>query len=216
MSGSNWLVIKKSLMAYELKEYINILKIHGTTFVLVVVLAIIAGIAYFSLRPVIYDISLTLNITRSGTQETADYKYDDFYRLQADEKFAETVVEWLKSPRTVSDIYSSSNINPKQFSLRKLEKSLRPEKLSSQVVSVKFSADTPEKAKMIADSIGKIIATNIESLNQDQKEKNWFEITAQTPVIAQNILNFWVVVLAALFAGIFLGFWAVLIIHYLS
>ncbi len=200
----------------ELKEYIHILKTHIKAFILVVVLAVIGGIFYFSLRPVMYDTSLTLNITRSGVKETADYKYDDFYRLQADEKFAETVMEWLKSPRTVSDIYFNSNIDSNQFSLGKLEKSLRPEKLSSQIVSVKFSADTPKKAKNISDSISKVIAKNIESLNSNQKEKNWFEIVAQDPVIARNILNFWIVVLAALAIGIFLGFWTVLFIHYLK
>lgn len=200
----------------ELKEYIYILKTHIKAFVLAVVLALIVGILYFSLWPVKYDTSLTLNITRNGTQETADYKYDDFYRLQADEKFAETAVEWLKSPRAAADIYFNSNIDASRFSLRKLEKSFRAEKLSSQVVSVKFSADTPEKAKLIADSISKIISKNIESLNLNQKEKNWFEIAAQDPVIAQNVLNFWIVILASLATGIFLGFWTVLIIHYLG
>lgn len=200
----------------ELKEYLSILKNHGKAFVLVAVLAVIAGIAFFSFRPIRYNTSLTLNITRSGVQETADYKYDDFYRLQADEKFAETVVEWLKSPRTVADIYFNSGIKTDQFSLGKLEKSLRSEKLSSQIVSIKFSADTPEKAKNISDSITQVVAKNIASLNANQKEKNWFEIVAQDPVIAENTLNFWVVILAALAAGIFLGLWAVLIIHYLS
>lgn len=200
----------------ELKEYINIFKTHIKSFILAVVLVLIGGILYFSLWPVMYNTSLTLNITRGGTQETAEYKYDDFYRLQADEKFAETVVEWLKSPRTVSDIYLNSDINPSQFSLRKLEKSLQSEKLSSQVVSVKFSADTPEKAKKISDSISKITAKNIESLNLNQQEKNWFEVVAQDPVVAQGSLNFWVVILAALVLGIFLGLWTVLIIYYLQ
>jgi capsular polysaccharide biosynthesis protein len=200
----------------ELKEYLNILKTHGKAFILVVILAVIAGIAYFAWQPVRFNTSLTLNITRSGIQETTEYKYDDFYRLQADEKFAETVVEWLKSPRTVSDIYSNSNINSSQFSLRELGKSLRPEKLSSQVISVTFSTDTPEKAKLIADSVSKIVTKNIESLNQNQKEKNWFEISAQSPVITKGVLNFWIVVLAALATGIFLGLWTVLIIHYLK
>ena len=200
----------------ELKEYLNILKTHIKAFILVVVLTMIAGIAYLTFRPVSFDTSLTLNITRSGTQTTADYKYDDFYRLQADEKFAETVVEWIKSPRTVSDIYASSDINASQFSLGKMEKSFRSEKLSSQIVSVKFSTDTPEKAKKISDSINKVIAKNIASLNLNQKEENWFEIVAQDPVITQSRLNFWLVILAALTAGIFLGLWTVLIIHYLQ
>lgn len=200
----------------ELKEYLNILQTHLKAFILTAVLIVIAGIAYLIFRPVSFDTSLTLNITRSGTQATADYKYDDFYRLQADEKFAETVVEWLKSPRTVSDIYASSDINANQFSLGKLEKSFRSEKLSSQIVSVKFSADTPEKARKISDSIATVVAKNIASLNANQKEENWFEIVAQDPVVAQNRLNFWVVILAALALGIFLGFWTILIIHYLK
>jgi len=200
----------------ELKEYLNILKTHIKAFILVVILVVIAGIAYLIFRPVSFDTSLTLNITRSGIQDTADYKYDDFYRLQADEKFTETVVEWLKSPRTVADIYFNADIDANQLSLGKLEKSLRSEKLSSQIVSVKFSADTPEKAKKISSSISQVIAKNIESLNANQQEKNWFEIVAQDPVIAQNSLNFWVALAAALAIGIFLGLWTVLIIHYLK
>ncbi len=206
----------KTTRFMELKEYIHILKMHIKAFILTVILVLIGGVLYFSLRPVMYSASLTLNITRSGTQETADYKYDDFYRLQADEKFAETVVEWLKSPRTVADIYFNSDIDANQFSLGKLEKSLRSEKLSSQIVSVKFSSDTPEKARKIAGSISQVITKNIESLNLNQKEKNWFEIVAQDPIITQNILDFWIVALAFLAIGIFLGFWTILLIHYLK
>jgi capsular polysaccharide biosynthesis protein len=200
----------------ELKEYLNILKIHIKTFVLMVVLVVIAGIAYLIFRPIIFNASLTLNITRNNTQTTADYKYDDFYRLQADEKFAETIVGWMKSPRTVSDIYADADISTDQFSLEKMEKIFHSEKLSSQIVSIKFSTNTPEKAKKISDSIGKIIARNIDSLNKNQKEESWFEVVAQNPVIVQNKVNFWLVILAALALGIFLGLWTVLIICYLK
>lgn len=200
----------------ELKEYVKIVKIHNGAFLLTVVLIVTAGVLYFSLRPVSYNTSLTLDITRSGVQDTIDYKFDDFYRLQADEKFTETVVQWLKSPQVVADIYTASGINPAQFSLRRLAKNLQSEKLSSQIVSISFSTSTPDEARKIAVAVSSIITKNIENLNRDQKDTNWFKIVEHDPIIVKNTVAFWFVLMVTLAIGIFLAFWVVFIIHYLE
>jgi capsular polysaccharide biosynthesis protein len=111
----------------ELKEYINIIKKELKLFISITVIIILAAFAYFYLRPVSYLASLTLNITRLGSQETPDFKYDDFYRLQADEKFAETLVQWLKDPRMVTDIFSSTGLDVQNKNLKELRKSLKAE-----------------------------------------------------------------------------------------
>ena len=80
-----------------------------------------------------------------------NYKYDNFYRLQADEKFAETLVEWLKSPRIEEKIFKEAGIDPSGYSLKKLAKSIKAEKMSSQVVAVSFSS--PDKNAAMRNSI---------------------------------------------------------------
>lgn len=200
----------------ELKEYLAILKANFKLFSSILAIVILASFSYFYLKPVSYETSLILNITRSGSQQSDQYKFDDFYRLQADEKFAETLVQWIKSPRLALDIWTKAGNNPEKLSLNRLSKLFKVEKLSSQIVSVKFSVAHPEMAKKLADSVVAIISRETEALNKNQQEENWFQVVALNPVILISRVNpFWLF-LASLMLGIFLGFWIVLAKHYLK
>ncbi|MFZ2193372.1 MAG: hypothetical protein WAV31_03950 [Candidatus Moraniibacteriota bacterium] len=199
----------------ELKEYFKIIQQQKGLFLAIVVLLPLAVFAYFTFLPISFDASLTLNITRSGSQISDSYKYDDYYRLQADEKFVETIVEWIKSPRTEEDIYIDSKIDTSNYSLKKLAGSIKAEKRSSQIVAINFSAPDQETARRIAISISKIISQNIQNLNKDQKEINWFEIVSGEPVIRQNKISSFMV-LVVFFGTIFLAFFSVLFRHYLK
>lgn len=200
----------------ELKEYLKIFRESIKLFLAVIAVVVVAGFAYFWLKPVSYLTSLALNITRSGAQQTGDYRYDDFYRLQADEKFAETVVEWLKNPRTATDVYEKAGIDTNGFSMRQLSKSFVSEKLSSQIVSVSFSAKDEKSAQKISDAISEIVSKNTEALNKNQNENTWFAIVAQKPVIIRDNIGALIILLASLALGIFLGFWVVMLRHYLK
>lgn len=198
----------------ELKEYIKIIRNNAKLFWLIVIIVIAASFVYFYTRPVSYDTSLVLNITRGGTSTSADYNYGGFYRLQADEKFSETVVQWLKSPRVVSDIFQEAGLESQSMSMRNLAKAFNAEKMSSQVVSVSFSSESEKQAEKTAQAIAKIIFQNTQGLNKDQKEKDWFEIMALEPVIIKSQTSYSLVFAVSFLAGIFLAFWAVMIIHY--
>jgi capsular polysaccharide biosynthesis protein len=200
----------------ELKEYAKILKENKEIFWLVVAIIVLGSLGFLFLRGNSYSSSLTLDITRQGSQNTADYKFDDFYRLQADEKFSETVVQWLQSPRIVSEVYSRSGVDVSGMTLRQLERTLKPEKLSSQIVSVSFSSKNPESAQKIADSIFEVVSENTQNLNKEQNESAWFKIIAQDPVVIKDSFNLLIVLLAALFIGMFVSFWVVLFFHYIK
>ena len=200
----------------ELKEYLAIIRSDFKLFGSVVAVVILASFSYFYLQPTVYEASLILNITRSGLQKSDQYKFDDFYRLQADEKFAETLVQWIKSPRIVLDIWTASGNNPENLNLRQLSKLFKAEKLSSQIVSVKFSTANPEIARKISDSIMEVISRETAALNKDQREENWFAIVAPDPVVLISRINPFFLFLASLVMGLFLGFWIVLVRHYLK
>ncbi|MFZ2188055.1 MAG: hypothetical protein WAV73_00640 [Candidatus Moraniibacteriota bacterium] len=200
----------------ELKEYLLIIRKQVKLFVGVIALFVLGILGYFIFRPVVFDTSLFLNITRVGNQVSEGYKYDDFYRLQADEKFAETIVEWLKSPRIVVDISSAAGRNVEELSLKQLTKIFQAEKMSSQIVSVKFSAADKKTAEKNAQAISDVLRKNTEKLNEDQQEDTWFEIKADNPVIIENAPDLRIVFLAALAMGIFMGFWIVMLKHYLK
>ena len=68
----------------EFKEYLAIIKSNFRLFCSIVAIVILASFSYFYLKPISYEVSLAFNITRSGLQKSDQYKFDDFYRLQAD------------------------------------------------------------------------------------------------------------------------------------
>jgi len=200
----------------ELKEYLAIFKKHFWPFLFVIALLITAAVLFQLFRPLSHKSSLTLNVTRIGAQQTGDYKYDDFYRLQADERFADTVVRWLGSPRVVVDIYNESKITTEGLSSRKLSRIFKARRLSSQVIEVSYITKDVKTAQGIAEAVVKIINQETEKLNELQKEEAWFTIAAEEPVIRENKWPWEVALLASLLLGIFFGFWAVLIRHYLE
>jgi capsular polysaccharide biosynthesis protein len=191
----------------ELKEYILIFKKHYKLFWLIVALTMFAGIAFQFLRPINYKANLTLNITRVGSQETSDYKYDDFYRLQADERFADTIVRWLGSPRILEDIKNNSGVNGWQAKIK-------AQRLSSQMIQAVYYVDGPKIGKQLSDSILKVLNQETEKLDEDQNEKTWFRVIGSEPVVILNQFRTGYVLLISLMLGFFLGFWGVMLKHY--
>lgn len=198
----------------ELKEYVKIIKNNYKFFIFIILIVVFSSLLFFYTKPISYDVSLVINITRSGASAATEYNYGGFYRLQADEKFAETVVRWLKSPRIAQNILEEAELESGELNMRKLARIFKAEKMSSQVISISFSSANEEQANRISQSIKEIISRNTENLNKYQKENDWFKIIALTPVIIKNQTNFCLIFLISLVVGIIIAFWAVLLIHY--
>ncbi len=200
----------------EFREYLAIFRKHIKLFLAVIAIFFLAGLAWQFLRPLSYISSLTLNITREGSQPTSDYKYDDFYRLQADERFSDTVVRWLESPRVAVDIYNDAKIVASGLNQRTLSQVFKAQRFSSQEIEVTYVASDSQTARTLAQSIVKVLNDKTQELNKLQKEENWFMVMGSDPVVSENKLNTNLVILASLVLGAFLGIWAVLIRHYFS
>lgn len=198
----------------ELRKFGRIIRDNSLVFWGIPVLFVVLGISYSLWKPISYTTSMTVSITRKGTQTTQDYKFDDFYRLQADERFAETLVQWLKSPSIVSEILKRSGITQGEADPKSLSKIFDPKKLSSQVVSMTFSSESEEKAEKLSQAMLLILRENTESLNQDQKQENWFKIIGKDPLIVRDTADLLLVVFLCLAAGFFVSTWSVLLINY--
>jgi len=200
----------------ELREYYKILKANASVVVYAIVIAVVVAYAWSVRVSQAYNVSLLLNISRTGSQSTSDYRYDQFYRLQADDKFAETVVEWLKSPGVSQDIFAKAGVNSDQKTMRDLSKSFQAEKLSSNLVSVKYSIETNDEAAKIAPVIESILADHTKNLNSAAKDPNWFQIDMSNLIVLKNVqdlpLNLGIAGIAGLFLGALLAFGK----HYIS
>ncbi|HLM83658.1 MAG TPA: hypothetical protein VK254_00380 [Candidatus Bathyarchaeia archaeon] len=200
----------------ELKEYYKILKTKISVVIYVAIIAIVVVYAWSVKASKKYNASLLLSISRSESQTTTDYRYDQFYRLEADEKFAESVVEWLKAPGVANDIFAKARINTDQKTMHALSKSFQAEKLSSNLIGINFSSSTDEEAAKIAPAIASVISEKTKSLNADAKDPDWFQVNAGNLIILKNTqdlrLNLGIAALAGIFFGALLAFGK----HYIS
>ncbi len=193
----------------ELKEYLKMFKDNYQVFFITLGVVLVVGLSFQLVIKNKYKAEVDLNVTRTGYQkDTSDYRYDEFYRLQADERFADTLVRWLGSVVIKNDI-------SKEVSGILFEK-LKAERLSSQMIKVSFLIYNQEDAKQVTQAINEVLNKNIAELNLEQKNPQWFKVLVSYPVV-NNYEPSWIKLIGILLViGFFLGFWTVLIRHYLK
>ena len=154
----------------ELKEYLAVFRARTNLFLGIILAALVSGALFYFFQPIKYRAELVLNVTRTGQVKTADYQFDDFYRLQADERFADTVVRWLETERMQNDIRKGAKIADNQIF------SLTAKRLSSQMIDVNILASDPGAAEKIALAVSATVNLEAEKLNAWQQKEGWFKV----------------------------------------
>ena len=68
----------------------------------------------------------------------------------------------------------------------------------------------------MANSLVKVVNSQTEALNHDQKEVSWFAIAGEDPVVRDGRISLVVSLSVALVVGLILAFWLALVVHYFS
>lgn len=194
----------------ELKEFFAIFALNKKIFWGIIIIFIICGAIIYFAQSQTYKTSLTLNITRDSAPKSSEYSYDSFYRLQADERFADTVVRWTQSAHVVKDVFG--DMGTTSFMSRK---KFNAKRLSSQVVDVTFITSTKKEAESIAKKLVTALNQESEKLNIEQKQDNWFIILGSESVIEDNKTSLLFLLSLGAFVGFFVAFWTVMIKHYM-
>lgn len=192
----------------ELRDFLRVFKKQQIFYFWVVLSAVLVAWVWQISQPVSYQATLLINIGRTGVSETTDYTYDSFYRLQADERFADTVVRWLGTPRVVEDIYREAHIDTAERA------TFRAGRLSSQVISVKYDGEYRKTLEQLSTALVTVLNHYTNTLNTEGQEKSWFVVLGSEPVLEDARVNLRTALLIGLALGLFVGFWAVLFRHY--
>jgi len=200
----------------ELREYYKIWRENISVVIYTIVITAIVVYAWSMRVSQNYNTSFLLDISRAENQPTSDYRYDQFYRLQADEKFAEAIVEWLKTPGVAQDIFSRAGIGTEQKTMRQLAKSFGAEKLSSLAIRVSFSTQTKEEAEKVAAAVSNVVSAKTENLNKEARDPNWFKVDISNLVVLKNIQDLRINLAIAALAGLFIGTLLAFGKHYIS
>lgn len=191
----------------NIQEYIAVLKREKEFFFALVIGLWLLSFLWFLLQPISYSGALLVNIGRTVNEPSTEYSYDNFYRLQADERFGDTLVRWLSNPRIVSDILMAAGSSPEQYSEKSLQSLFQAKRLSSQVVEVRYTGQSREGVKKYAEALIEVTQEYTESLNSTQV--NWFRVSGSEPIIRDARLPAFPFLALSLFASIFVAFWAV-------
>lgn len=200
----------------EMREYIGIFRRQAGVFWSITLFLVATAFVWQSHQPVVYQASLLLDIGRSGIAVTPDYTYDGFYRVQADERFADTVVRWLGDPRVVQDIYAEAGLKAENLGLKSLAGAFSAGRLSSEVIEVSYRGMNQRTLADLAPAVSRTLERYTRSLNVDRAEPGWFTIVGNEPVIRDARIALWPALGAGLVAGLVAAFWIVLLRHYFS
>lgn len=195
----------------EFIRCINILKKDARLFWGIVLACLVLAAIWQQSQGPRFEATQLLNVGRDGTQATTDYTYDGFYRLQADERFADTAVRWLGSPRVAEDIYREAEISVRGDA----GEAFQAGRLSSQMIEVRYEAASPEALTRLGRAIPLVLNRYAESLNQNFRESSWFVIVSSDPVVEDGRVPVLPALSIGLLLGLFLAFWGVLLRHYL-
>lgn len=202
--------------AMDFREIIQLYWEERRIFILIIAISVFGALLWQVNQSLVYRADLLLNIGRSGIQKTPDYSYDNFYRLQADERFGDTVVRWLQSPRVVSDILLQTDIRPESSSERELGNMIVAKRLSSQVIETSFTNAKKDVLEKESEVIVKVLNEYTAGLNQGGSAEGWFLVVGSNPVIIDARATTKTAIIFGMAAGVFFAFWSIALKRYFS
>lgn len=198
----------------ELKQYIGILRKERKIISGTVLLVFVLVMAFSGFKKTFYENDMLLLISRNGTQNTADYKYDGYYAGQASDNFADNVSQWLTSASMAHDIYSRAKVSNGIDKISNFSKIFKAKKMASQYVEVRYQTKSAEEGRNIARAIVDVLQEKADSLSKASSEEISFKIIYNDPFILESKTNFAVNGILAVLGGLFLGIFMAFIRYY--
>lgn len=163
-----------------------------------------------------YDVSLSLTVSRYGTQSAQDYKYDNYYAIKASDEFGETVSGWFKTPEMTQAIFKKLAVRPGSMSLDSLKRRFKAAKISPNLVEVRFSAKNENEAKNLAQAVSDTVVEKTNLLNVSSWQGISFLVAGGEPVIVKNEMAIWWNLLTGFLVGLVVGFFVFISKEYFS
>lgn len=200
----------------ELKEYFKIFKKEKNIISSTILVLLVLVLIFSSLRGVFFENDMLLLISRNGTQNTPDYKYDGYYAVQASDVFADNVSQWLGSASVANEIYARAKAENEMKSLKDFSKVFKADKLSSQYIKVRYSSKDKETAINLAHAMVDVLQEKADLLAASSAEQIGFKVIYSEPLSVENKSDLLVNGILAIAGGLFLGIFLALGKNYFS
>ncbi len=207
----------------ELKEYLKIIKKHKKVFF--TTWGVILFLAWFIVfvRPIIYTGEVTAFTIRNSqdVEEIVSKEYDYHYRLEADGKLAEILVQYLndkfllKESLDIKGYEMSEGLNLKVISRGEKDwimAHITGEVLSSGYIKVYINSHEENLIEPISNRLFEQLESRMLKIGNDKNKKIGLEISPV--IISQKEKMYIPVELGAFFGGLLVAIFTVLGVHY--
>ena len=200
----------------ELHEYFSVARKYWLLLVTTTLVLLVASLGFRALQPDSFKASRALTISRVNIQETQDYKFDNYYTIQASELFGRTVIGWLETPANVLDIYEDAGIAAPTNNLNALARTVDATRIAPQVIQIEFTHGNADEAKKIADSVVRIVEREISKENSQENTDAFFHAEASETVVVESEKYYALIAIASIVVGLFLSYNVALLLNYLA
>lgn len=174
---------------------------------------VVLGAVSYRLQDQWYRGEVLLSIARTGSDATPDYRYDQWYRLQADEMMAETVASLLETKRSGQSIAERAKLSGESAHYF-LEGEVEAYLLSAELIRVLYRSRTVSEAERISAALLGFSEAYVTGLNERSRDTNWFILLPSGTLIEDGRFSFWRGILGGLLVGLAVAFAGVLVAHY--
>lgn len=197
----------------ELRDFIQLFIRRQSLMVGIISVAIVIGFLSYRLQTQWYEGVVLLSVTREAAEATAEYQYDHSYRLEADERMADTIARYLESTIGRRDTARQIPLTGTR-EVTFIESDISVLRLSSNLVQVSYVATTPTEAESIARAFFETGERYVTSLNEQAGNRNWFTLIASDSYTEDGRYTLPVALGVALVLGVLGAFWTVLGLWY--
>lgn len=173
----------------------------------------VGGFLFFHFQRERYETEVLLSVTRTAVTEIADYAYDEFYRLQADERMADTLVAYLTSQSGKRAVAEQALLTGSVYE-KYIDQTLRAGRQGANLVVVQYLTGDRAEAERIGEALALVANAKLLELNEDARDQTWFTVIGGTPMIERFLFGPMRVTALSLGGGVFIGFWGVLLVHF--
>lgn len=168
---------------------------------LLALVGLVLGLGLAAVWPKTTVVSLAFTVDQRKRQETPDYTYDGYYALQASQLFTDTLISWFGTPSTVAEMYTTAGLPMPKGDANVAAAGFRMKRLSSQVVTARFTAPNATSGQALALAAAKVVEAKTAELGRDAQGDSLFAVTADEPAITTSKLPLATAGLAGLVLG---------------
>ncbi|TXG78213.1 hypothetical protein E6Q11_01530 [Candidatus Dojkabacteria bacterium] len=162
-------------------------------------------------QPAQYEGELWLTVTRTqGTPSTSEYTYDQFYRFQADERLADSLVAFLVSEsgkRLISEKAKFDEYSYQKF----LKGKINGMRQGTNAIKVSYRTTSLDQGAQIGEAVLNSANTYLFAINEDAHQPGWFTVVGMKPALWDASWSLERLGVLGLVSGLVVAFWGVVL-----